>query len=109
MPKKLDYRAILEAARKAGDKAAWAQFERDGKKDCGSCGGAMLALNRGSALYKAAAEMGLAGDGYVRLRTPDGIRTQHMEVEVQQYRAFRQALVDAGCGGAVTKFWTYVD
>lgn len=102
----------LDAAVKAHHEAATAQFERDGKDDCGSCGNYMLLFDSRSRLTKVAIERGLASRGrdpYLRLGMPDGIRTQNADVYQNAGRAFRDSLIATGYGKAVRKFWTYID
>lgn len=103
----------LDKATDAGIAAARAQFERDGRQDCGSCGGAMLSLDARSLLAKRAIARKIAWrsdrGAYVTLQLPDGVRTQNMEVYIAQMNAFRVSLVDQGFADAVRKYWTYVD
>lgn len=100
----------LIAAKAAGDSEALRVWKRDEEQDRGSCGGAMLELDKRSTLYKVAPEAGITLlDGFVALRLPDGIRSQNMDIPEAQYRAFKKVIEDAGYGKAIKRFWTYVD
>lgn len=104
---------ILDTARAAADAAALAQWERDGRMDCGSCGGAMLQLDGRSAVAKEALARKWAyksgSEVFVMIRVPDGIRTQHATVFENHLRAFRDSLIEQGHAKAIAKFWTYID
>lgn len=105
-------RALTRAAG-AGRTAALAQWEKDGKQDCGACGGAMLQFDGRSLVAKRAEALGLAyrsgTEVFALLKLPEGIRSQHEAIQQEQYRAFRGALEFEGFGAAVKRFWTYVD
>lgn len=104
---------VLEAAAQASRDAAQAQWDRDGHKDCGSCGGAMMQLDSRTKIAKRAVELKLAyqsgKDIFVMAPEPEGIASQHGAIPQAAMRAFRETLVERGYASAVKKFWTYVD
>ena len=90
---------VLDAALAAYDAAALAQFERDGRKDCGSCGGYMLGYKGNSKFAKLMVNRGVGhslGRGRVYLAHRHRFPTQHMEVECAGARAFREVTEAAG-------------
>lgn len=108
-----DIKTTLAAAVAAANAAGLAQWERDGKMDCGACGGAMLEFDARTKVAKAAEAAGLAyrsgTDVWLRLPLPDGVRSQHEAIPQAQHRAFRKTLTAAGFGKAIKRWWNYVD
>lgn len=106
-------KALLADACKKADAAALAQWEADGKMDCGTCGGAMLQLDSRTVLAKLAIEAGLASKSgsavYVSLKLPDGVRSQNMAIPVKQMEAFKAELIAQGAGTVIRRYWSYVD
>lgn len=104
---------VLSLAKAAGDAAALAIWERDGKIDCGSCGGTCCQLDARLGISKAALAQGLAYPSgkeiWLQLQLPEGVRSQNADIEQAQYRAFRAVLEAEGFGKAVKKCWDYTD
>lgn len=105
---------IIGDAAQAARSAALAVWERDEHQDRGSCGGAVLLLKAGRKLTKAALELGVATkagkDIFVnRLVPAEVVKSQNADIDQAAARAFRQVLLDNGCGDAIKKFWTYID
>jgi hypothetical protein len=86
---------ILQEAVDAHHRKAAELWERDGRRDCGSCGGACLYLDKRSTVCRAGTAMGLVdgNSGAVLIRLPDGIRTQNADVYQDSLRAFRDVLI----------------
>lgn len=106
----LNIEAILAECLAAHDAAALAQWEKDGKQDCGSCGGYMLGYRANSKFAKAimAAGVGFKSEQvYVAKRFPEGIRSQHDAIEIKAKRAFEAKAREYGI--APSKAWSYVD
>ena len=102
--------AALDDALLAGERAALATWIRDGKRDRGSCGGAVLILDGRSKLAKTAIARGIGyNDGMIVLPLPADIQSQNADIPQAQYAAFRESLEVAGFGPAIKKFWTYID
>lgn len=103
----------LQAAVAAGQAATLAVWERDGKIDRGTCGGAMLEFDGRSKVAKEAEALGItyrSGNEYwLTLKAPEGVRSQNADIPEAQFRAFKKVLDDAGLGKAVKRFWTYID
>lgn len=110
---KTDLNAILEAAKAASIAKSLEIWDRDGREDRGSCGGAVMILDGRSALAKLAIETGFAwnsgGDIFVNSFIGEGIRSQNADIRQDAAEAFRQVLIDRGQAKAIKKFWTYVD
>ena len=103
---------ILETAKAASIAKSLEIWERDGKQDRGSCGGAIMYLDRRSKLAKIALEYGYAYNGSdvtVKGFIGEGVRSQNADIYQDSMRAFRQVLIDNGCEKAIKKFWTYID
>lgn len=103
--------AALTAALAAGKAEALRIWDRDEHQDRGSCGGAMLELDKRSKLYKIAKESGLIdfSDAFVCIPLPEGVRSQNADISQGQMAAFRKALETAGYGKAIKRYWTYID
>lgn len=106
-----DMALLVELCVSAHDAAAWKQFRKDGSIDCGSCGGMMLGYRANTRFAKAivAAGKGYVSSGtvYVSARLPEGICTQHAEVQIQGLREFK-AMAEAH-GIQPSKSWTFTD
>jgi len=106
-------RATVQSAIDAGRAAALAQWEKDGRQDCGHCGGTMLQLDSRSFIAKAALELKAAyksgSETWAALDLPEGVRTQHAIVYQKQKHAFADSLRRQGFGGVIRKMWDYVD
>lgn len=103
---------VLAEARAASEAKSLEIWERDGKRDCGSCGSAIMYLDRRSKLAKIALAEGYAYDGgdiSVKHFLADGVRSQNADIWQDSMRAFRQVLIDNGFEKAIKKFWTYID
>lgn len=104
---------VLEAAKEAAIAKSAEIWERDGKQDCGSCGGAVLMLKGGRKFSKLAIQTGLAEDmgGRIFVSVPlaPGIKSQNADIYQGAARAFRDVIVAGGYGEAIKKFWTYID
>ena len=109
-----DLTTILATAKAAAHAKALAIWERDGKIDCGTCGGAVFLLKKNTKLAKAAIAGGYAhGDDSPSIKydalVPEGVRSQNADIQQDAARAFKKVIEDAGLGFAIKKFWTYVD
>lgn len=104
---------VLNRAKQAAEAEALRIWERDGKIDCGSCGNAVMLLDKRSKLTKAAIAGGFAwsngGDVFVKGFVPDCVKSQNADISQGAARAFRQVLIDAGYEKSIKKFWTYID
>lgn len=105
---------VLKLAKETAVATSLAVYERDGKRDCGSCGGAIMYLDKRSKLAKVAIAEGYAYDGGdVSLNREsymaDGIRSQNADIPQDAMREFRRVLIANGYEKAIKKFWTYVD
>lgn len=103
---------IIKEAVEAYAKAASDQWERDFKTDRGSCGGMMLGYRSNTKFAKALVESGygmaMGPKTYITNKAlPAGIRSQHMEIEIQGCRAFRA--VTEKHGVMPTEARTFVD
>jgi hypothetical protein len=104
----------LKAARAAALAKSRAIWERDGKQDRGSCGGAILKLDARSKLAKVAVAEGFASkesgsDIYVNSNIAEGVHSQNADIWQDSMRAFRDVIEAAGYAKAIKKFWTYID
>ena len=102
--------AIIAECFAAHDAAALAQWEKDGKQDCGSCGGYMLGYRANTKFAKALLAMGAGFKSdqiYVAKRFPDEIRSQHDAIEIVAKRAFERKAAEYGI--VPSKAWHYVD
>ena len=106
-------REALERARGAAITAALAQWEKDGKQDCGACGGAMTEFDARTKAAREAETMGLTyrsgRELWLSLPLPDGIASQHEAIPQAMHKAFREALEFEGFGNAIKRHWKYVD
>lgn len=104
-----DIDTIIDAAVVAFHLAADKEFDRWGREDGGSCGGAMLIVDGRSALAKRLIERGLGykGTGGVYLTISHNLRTQCADVKIAGINAFRAVLITAGV--KINRCWTYVD
>lgn len=103
---------VLKLAKEAAFAKSLEIWERDGKRDCGSCGGAIMYLDRRSKLAKVALAEGYAYDGgdvTVTDYVAPGIASQNADIPQDALRAFKRVLEENGFGKAIKKFWTYVD
>src|SRR5205823_76558 len=107
---------ILARAIAAADAAALAVSERDGKEDCGICGGAMTQLDGRCTIAAVAVEMGLAyrsgSETWLALKHREadlGIASQNADIPQAAHRAFLTVLVEAGQGKAIKRHWDYID
>lgn len=104
-----DFAAIIEDCFQAFDHAAREQYEKDGFKDCGTCGGMMLGYRGNTRFARALVATGRAcrmgGKVYVGSALP--VATQHAEVEIKAMQAFMETARSRGIEPA--KWWTYVD
>ncbi len=103
---------VLELAKAASIAKSLEIWERDGKRDCGSCGSAIMYLDRRSKLARVALAEGYAYDGgdiSVKRFVGEGIASQNADIDQDSMRAFRQVLIDNGYEKAIKKFWTYID
>jgi hypothetical protein len=102
---------VLKLALAAYDDAARAQYEREGSRDCGACGGAMVGYSGNTRFAKAmqAAGVGFRTDGkvYLHSRLPEGVSTQSANVFQAGARAFRE--LAERWGHKPSKYWTYID
>lgn len=100
---------IIDAAKTAAMLAAQAQFEADGSRDRGSCGGAMLGYRGNTKFAKMMVERGVAysGDGATFVMKQHGLPTQNADVDIAYARAFMQVADNAGI--RASKYWTYTD
>lgn len=103
---------ILATALESHNAAALAQWEKDGRQDCGSCGGIMVGYRGNSRLAKAMVAAGvgtnMGGTVFLSAPLPPEIRSQHAEISIAAGRAFRAAVMLAG-GPEPSKIWTYTD
>lgn len=104
---------VLKLAKEASIAKSLEVWERDGKRDCGACGGAMMFLDARSKLAKVAVAEGYAwgnsGDISVNRFLGEGIRSQNADIPEDSMRAFKNVLEANGFGKAIKKFWTYTD
>lgn len=105
-------RDTIAAAKKAADAAALRVWERDGKRDGGSCGGAMCEFYKRPKIVKELIAAGLAdnrGDVWLQLRLPDEIRSQNADIPDAMHAAFLDVLRAAGYGDCIKRAWNYTD
>lgn len=104
---------VLAAAKAASIAKSLEIWERDGKRDCGSCGSAIMYLDARSKLAKVAIAEGYAhqscGEISVNHCLGEGIRSQNADIPQDSLRAFKKVLEENGYAKAIKKFWTYVD
>lgn len=104
---------VAQDALLASNAAANAVWERDGKVDKGTCGGAMCQLDARSVFAKAAIMAGIARvsgkEVWLSLPVPTGIRSQNMDIPEAMQEAALEVIRKAGFGSAIKKAWTYVD
>ena len=102
--------AIIAEAFAASTAAGLAQFERDGQRDRGSCGGYLLAIDGRSPVAKAllAAKRGYRSDPGVMVIFPDGdCPSQHAAIRIEAGKAART--VFEAHGVRVVEARAYVD
>jgi antirestriction protein len=106
-----DAAAIIERAQEAFRAAALAQWKRDGKRDIGACGGAMLVLDGRSSVARQLLRSGLGlrveGGVSPSFVLPEEIRSQHAAIKEAAMRAARDVFEAAGV--RIAQFSTYVD
>jgi hypothetical protein len=104
---------VLEQAKQASIAKSLEIWERDGKQDCGSCGGAIMYLDSRTKLAKIAVATGYArdasGDIAVNQFLGEGVCTQNADIYQDSMYAFKQVLEANGYGKAIKRFWDYVD
>lgn len=104
---------VLEMAKAASIAKSLEIWERDGKRDCGSCGSCVTLLDARSKLAKVALAEGFAfttgGDIYVNHFIAPEVRSQNADIDQDAGRAFKKVLEENGYGKAIKKFWTYID
>lgn len=103
---------VLALAKQASISKSLEIWERDGKRDRGSCGSAIMYLDRRSQLAKVALAEGYAYDGgdiSVKRFVGEGIASQNADIDQEAMRAFKQVLEANGYGKAIKRFWTYID
>ena len=103
---------IIAEAFAASEAAAAAQFKADGERDCGSCGGYILAVDGRGKVGKALVANGqgrksFAGAGVI-VRFPRGeFPSRHMEIDESAGRAAKAVFERHGV--KITEARSYVD
>lgn len=104
---------VLEQAKAASIAKSLEIWKRDNEQDRGSCGAAILYLDRRSKLAKVALANGFAYDGSgdisVNRFIGEGVRSQNADIYQDAMKAFKDVLEANGYGKAIKKFWTYID
>jgi hypothetical protein len=102
---------VLEMAKAASIAKSLEIWNRDEQRDCGSCGGAVMFLDKRSKLAKVAVAEGFAwgDDVAVKRFIADGVRSQNADIFQDSARAFKRVLEENGYANAIKKFWTYID